>query len=431
MANATQSPAGRRHAERGLGRAFAGLWAASAAANLADGLTLVLLPLVAVSVTDAPGAVAAVMVATTVAWPAFGLPAGWIVDAIDRRRVLVAVNLVRAIVLTLVAWFAVADRLSVSVLCAAAVVLGIGETLADTSLTALVPMVVTSRRRGVANARIETTVNLLNQLVGPPLAGLLAGVSLLAGAGTAAALYGLALVGMVALPRRRYVARREDAPQSAWQLELTAGLRLLWRDRMLRALTLVTAAMNLVWAVWTALFVVYAVEPGPLGLSPAGYGLLLTAMAVGGVIAAPLVDPLTRSIGVRAILVLDLVGTLVLVLPVGLGLGPAPVVAGTVLAGAGATVWRTVVATVRQNLVDEVLMGRVYAASRFVSWGVLPVGGAIGGVLAETLGVRTTFGIAAAFAAALVVMFPLSMRGHDLDGSYAGSIENRPDQTHE
>lgn len=406
---------------RGLGRAFAGLWAASATANLADGVMLVLLPLVAISVTDAPGAVAAVMVATTAAWPLFGLPAGWIVDTLDRRRLLVLVNLTRAVALASLAWTAATDHLSIALLCAAAVVLGIGETLADTALTALVPMVVDPQRRGVANARIETTINLLNQLVGPPLAGLLLGISLLAGSATAAVLYSLALLGMVALPRGRYLAQRAGVAPSHWHVQLTAGLRLLWREPMLRTLTLMTAAMNLVWAVWTALFVVYAVDPGPLGLSPAAYGLLLAAMAVGGVVAAPLVDPLTRSIGVRTMLVLDLVGTLMLVLPVWLDLGLGLVAAGIVLAGAGATVWRTVVSTVRQNLVDEVLMGRVYAASRFVSWGVLPLGGALGGVLAELIGLGSTFGLAAALAAVLVALFPLSIRGHDLDALYTGS----------
>lgn len=418
--------ASRQHVElqptgRGLGRSFGGLWAASASANLADGVTLVLLPLAAISVTDAPGAVAAVMVATTAAWPLFGLPAGWLVDTLDRRLLLVLVNLTRAVVLASLAWMAATGHLSIALLCAAAVVLGIGETLADTTLTALVPMVVDPQRRGVANARIETTINLLNQLVGPPLAGLLLGISVLVGSGTAAVLYLLALVGMIALPRRRYVAQRGGVERSSWHVQLTAGLRLLWREPTLRTLTLMTAAMNLVWAVWSALFVVYAVDPGPLGLSPAGYGLLLTAMAVGGVVAAPLVDPLTRSIGVRTVLVLDLVGTLVLVLPVWLDLGLGPVAAGIVLAGAGATVWRTVVSTVRQNLVDEVLMGRVYAASRFVSWGVLPLGGALGGVLAELVGLRVTFGLVAALAAVLVALFPLSVRGHDLDAVYTGS----------
>jgi MFS family permease len=414
-----------------LGSAFAGLWGATAACNLADGLAVVLLPLIAIQLTEAPSAVAAVTVAATAAWPLFGLPAGWIVDTVDRRRLLAAVNLGRAGVLAAVMIAAVTDQLGLPLLYAAALVLGVGETLADTTLTALVPMVVASGRRGAANARIETTINLLNQLAGPPLAGLLIVLGAAVAAGTTAALYALALLGLMLLPRRPFPSpHRTTRARAGWRQELTAGMKVLWHDRLLRTLTLLTAAMNLAWAAWTALFVLYAVAPGPLGLTPAQYGLLLTAMALGGLLAAPLVDPLTRRLGVRTVLLLDLIGTLALVAPPAAGLGVLPVAAGVIAAGAGATVWRAVAATVRQNLVDEQLMGRVYAASRFLSWGVLPAGASAAGLLAQTAGTRATLAVATGLAAALVLAFPLAIQGHDLDRAYtSGKDRSAPAPT--
>jgi MFS family permease len=408
-----------------LGSAFAGLWGATAASNLADGLVLVLLPLVAVQLSDAPGAVAAVTVATTAAWPLFGLPAGWIVDTVDRRRLLAVVTLSRAGVLAAVAVAATTEQLNLPLLYLAAVVLAVGETLADTALTALVPMVVVPQRRGAANARIETTINLLNQLAGPPLAGLLIAAGAAVAAGTTTALYALAVLGLLLLPRRPFTSPRPPAgTRNGWRREITAGITVLWRDRLLRTLTLLTAGMNLAWAAWTALFVLYAVAPGPLGLTPARYGLLLTAMAVGGLLAAPLADPLARRLGVRAVLLLDLIGTVALVAAPAAGLGVLPVAACLVAAGAGATVWRAIVATIRQNLVDEQVMGRVYTAFRFVSWGVLPAGAAIAGLLAQTTGTRIALAVFSGLAAALVLAFPPAMRGHDLDSAYTG---HRPD----
>jgi MFS family permease len=412
-----------------LGSAFAGLWGATAASNLADGLVLVLLPLLAVQLSDAPGAVAAVTVASTAAWPLFGLPAGWIVDTVDRRRLLTAVNLGRGGVLAAVAVAAMTDQLSLPLLYLAAVVLAIGETLADTALTTLVPMVVAPERRGAANARIETTINLLNQLAGPPLAGLLIAAGAAVAAGTTAALYALAVLGLLLLPRRPFTSPRPSAgTREDWRREITAGMTVLWRERLLRTLTLLTAGMNLAWAAWTALFVFYAVAPGPLGLDPAEYGLLLTAMAVGGLLAAPLADPLTCRLGVRAVLVLDLIGTVALVAAPTAGLGVLPVAACLIAAGAGATVWRAVVATIRQNVVDEQVMGRVYTASRFVSWGVLPAGAAIAGLLAQTAGTRMALAVFSALAAALVIAFPFAVRDHDLDSAYTG---RRPDPDHD
>lgn len=102
---------------------------------------------------------------------------------------------------------------------------------------------------------------------------------------------------------------------------------------------------------WGAVFILYAVAPGPLALSPIGYGVLLTAMAIGGIAIAPFVDALTKRLGARVVLVSDLIGTVLLVAPAAAGLGVGPVAVGVVAAGAGSTVWRTVVATVRQNRV--------------------------------------------------------------------------------
>src|SRR5690606_3467858 len=105
-------------------------------------------------------------------------------------------------------------------------------------------------------------------------------------------------------------------------------------------ITLFTAAMNLVWAAAVALLVVYAVEPGPLGLSPAQYGMVLTAMAAGGLAAAAVLERLRVRFGVTTLMIADCVGTVLLVAPVALGTGTWGVVTGVVVAGAGSSIWR-------------------------------------------------------------------------------------------
>lgn len=405
---------------RGLGRGFNGLWGATAASNLADGLLVALLPLIALELTDAPGAVAGVTVATTAAWPLFGLPGGLAVDSLNRRSVLVVVNTARACVLAALAAAWGTGHLTLPALYAGALLLGAGERLADTSLTSMVPAVVVPERRGAANARIETTINLLNQLVGPPLAGLLLAVGVALAAGVPAATYAVALVGLSLLPRSTFDPAPEARRRIDWRAQTTAGMRALWSDRLMRRLTLMTAAVNLAWAAWSAVFVLYAVRPGRLGLTPVAYGLLLSGMAVGGLAIAPAIDPLARRLGVRTLLVLDLLGTVALVAPAALGLGVVPVTIGAVAAGAGSTVWRTLVATIRQNRVADHLLGRVYAASRIISWGVLPVGAAIAGALAQARSVRYALAVASALAVGLVLAVPVLMRGDDLDPAYTG-----------
>ncbi len=99
---------------------------------------------------------------------------GWIVDRVDRRLLLSGVNLARALLLAGVSVAFFTDSLSLELLLGAAILLGAAETLVDTALTSTIPMVVEPEGRNRANARIEATINLTNQLAGPPLAGLLA-----------------------------------------------------------------------------------------------------------------------------------------------------------------------------------------------------------------------------------------------------------------
>lgn len=411
-----------RRAPTSLGRSFNGLWFATGAANLGDGMALFVLPLLALAVGASAGGVAAVTTALTLAWPVFGLHAGWIVDRMDRRSLLAGANALRAVVLAGVTALYLGGELSLPAILAAAGLLGLAETLVDTALTSTVPLVVGAGSRTRANGRIEATVNVTNRLAGPPLAGLLAGATLALATGAGAALYVLAVAGIAAMTLRR---RPVQAGSPHVTTGLVAGLRFMWSQPIVRALTLFTAAMNVVWAAGLTLLVVYAVSPGPLGLSPAQYGVMLTAMAVGGLVAAVAVEPLRRRVGVTALLVADCVGTALLVAPVALGAGAWTVAAGAVVAGAGSSIWRILAATIRQNLSPGELLGRVYAASRVISRGVVPAGAALAGLGAEVWDVRTVFAAATVLAVVVLIAFILFAVRRDLSAAM-GSAPPEP-----
>ncbi|GIH98238.1 MFS transporter [Planobispora takensis] len=408
-----------------LGRSFNALWFGTGAANLGDGMALFVLPLLAIAAGASPGGVAAVTAALTLAWPVFGLHAGWVVDRVDRRTLLIGVNLARALALSGLTAGHLTGTLSLPPLLAVAVLLGVAETLADTALTSTIPVVVEPAGRNRANARIEATVNVTNQLAGPPLAGLLASLTLAVATGASAALYVLAVAGIAMMALRRPPAEARTSGGGG----VVAGFRHMWRQPVVRTLTLFTAAMNIPWAVATALLVVYAVSPGPLGLTAAQYGLVLTAMAVGGLLAAAAVEPLRRRFGVTRLLIADAAGTVLLVAPVALG-GPVwTVAAGAVIAGAGSSIWRILVATIRQNLSPPELLGRIYAASRVLSWGVIPAGAALAGVAAELWGLRAVFVLATGLAVLVLGVFvPYALRT-DLSTAVDPEADPRPART--
>ena len=68
-----------------LGRPFWTLWWASAASNLADGVFKIVAPLIAITLTRDPVLIAGLTVAASLPWLIFALPAGALVDRLDRR----------------------------------------------------------------------------------------------------------------------------------------------------------------------------------------------------------------------------------------------------------------------------------------------------------------------------------------------------------
>lgn len=405
-----------RVAAPGGGGPFRNLWLANAGSNLGDGLYQVALPLLALDLTRSPTLIAGVTIALTFAWPVFGLHAGSVVDRFDRRRILVVVSVLRAVVLVVLTTLILSDSLSIAAVYLAALVLGVGETLADTALTALVPAMVQPDRLEWANGRIVAGQTILNSFAGPPLAGALLAIGHGVVTATAGALYGVAGLAL-GLVRGSYGATAAAQPQEPVNRRVTEGFRFLWRHALLRKLTLFTAAMNVWWAAWTSLFVVYAVEPGPMGLPAVGFGLILTAMAVGGLAGSMAADWLRRTIGTRNALALDLVGTVCLVGVPALTTDPVLVGLATFAAGFGGAVWVVIVSSVRQRLTPNALLGRAYSASRMISWGILPFGAALGGLGAELFGVPAVFGLGALVSIGLLVVFQRAITTAEVSGA--------------
>lgn len=394
---------------------FRALWTANALSNLGDGLYQFALPILALTTTQSPALVSGVTVTLTLAWPLFGLHAGAIVDRFDRRSILLVVSGLRFVVLAALTVAITNGWLSLPLLYVAAAVLGIGETLADTALTSLVPSVVDSNDLERANGRIVAGQTVTNSFIGPPLAGALlsVGAAALTSAGTA--LYALTAGSLVLLRRLPGSPQPGTTPATPSASGLTAGFRFLWAHSLLRRLTLFTAAMNVWWAAFYALIALYALEPGPLGLAPGELGLLFIAMAIGGLVGSVVTGRVTAAIGIRGALCLDFVGTLFLVgVPAVTG-NPLLIGVAMAVAGIGSAIWVVLVSSIRQRVTPDDLLGRAYSASRLISWGVLPLGAAGAGIAAELAGIRAVFGAGAIVAIGLLVAFVASVSAAELE----------------
>lgn len=382
------------------------VWSATSFSNLGDGLYQITLPLLAAQLTRSPSQIAALTVMSSLPWLIFALQAGSIVDRSDRRKVMLWVNGGRLFTLLFLTVAVMTGNASLPILYIAALLLGIGETLVDTALTSIVPSVVSKDRLTWANARITAAQTVTNTFIGPPLAGYLAGLGFAIATGSSTLMYLMAGFALILMHGSFRVSAQIDTPrgQRFWQ-HVTEGLRFLWKDRLIRDLTLFTASMNLFWSGWGALIVLYAVRPGPMGLSEFEYGIFLTAMAIGGLLGSVVCERLQKSLGTRNALALDFVGTILLVGVPALTTHPVAVGAAAFFAGMGATIWVILVASIRQRLVPGELLGRVYSASRFVSWGIGPIGAMLAGLVAELWGIRTMFVVGGIVSIGLLLLF--------------------------
>jgi MFS family permease len=386
-----------------LGRNFHKALVASGFANLADGVFQVALPLLAVQLTRSPLLVAGVAVAARLPW-LLAPVAGALADRLDRRQTMVRVNLVRTVLLGGLALAVAADLATLVMLYAVALLLGFAETLFDTSDQSLLPAIVPRDDLTRANSRLFAVEMVANTFVGPPLGGLLAAAGLAVAMGVPAVAY-LAGAGCVALIAGSFRAAGGTAGPTRLRDDVAEGARFVWRHPVLRPLAIMLGVENMAFAAVYAVFVLFAVAPGPMGLSKAGFGTLSAALGVGALAGTWLAVPAERRLGrVRTLVLSVLLSAGSLVVPV-VTARPIPVGASMALTGVGMMLWNVVTVSLRQRITPDRLLGRMNASYRLVGWGTMPLGALLGGVLAEALGLRPTFLVAAGITLATLVGF--------------------------
>ena len=378
-----------------LGRNFHKALAASGFANLADGVFQVALPLLAVQLTRSPVLVAGVTIAARIPW-LLAPVAGALADRLDRRETMIRANLVRTVVLGGLALAVAADVATLVMLYAVALLLGIAETLFDTSAQSLLPAIVKRDDLTRANSRLFAVELVANTFVGPPLGGLLAAAGLAIALGLPAVAY-LAGAGCLALVAGGFRAvGASPAGSTRLRDDVAEGLGYVWRHPVLRPLAIMLGVQNMALAATFAVFVLFAVDPGPMGLSAAGFGILTAGLGVGSLIGTWVAVPTERRLGrARTLVVSVVLGAATQAVPAFTAM-PVPVAASLVVSGLSMVLWNVVTVSLRQRITPDRLLGRMNASYRLVGWGTMPIGALVGGFLAETLGLRATFAIAAA-----------------------------------
>ncbi|MEW2510459.1 MFS transporter [Streptomyces sp. NPDC046870] len=388
------SAGARRPGPLGLSRDFWLLWTAAAVSGLGDGLELSAFPLLATEWTRDPVLVSAAAAATQAPWLFLGLLVGGLVDRWDRRRVLLIADSCRALLVAALAAAVASGVGNIWLLLAVLFALGSAQIFFDTSVQAVIPAVAGTGSLVRANSLLQGSSTVLVQFAGPAAGAALFAVArwLPAGVDAVSYLLGVALLAGV---RGRFRPARTPTPEGTASLRhsVAEGLRWLRDDRVVRVLALATVLLGMGSAAAWGVMVLFAQHQWHLG--GAGYGLLLTASAVGSVLGSLVAAPLARRLTHRPLLAGSAAGSATVF---GLLTVARPAALGAALLavnGLMVVVWNVVTVSERQARIPDALTGRVTAAYRVLAWGGMPVGGLLGGALASALGLRAALAAAA------------------------------------
>jgi MFS family permease len=382
-----------------LGLSFRWLLAATVLNNAGDGVVIAAGPLLVASQTRDPFLVSMALLSEYLPVLLFGVLGGAAADRFDRQRMVVVVNIGRAIVLSALAIVIVTGTVNIAAVLIILFVLGTAETFADSASSTLIPSLVARQDLGVANARMQGAMLLTNQLLFPPVGAFLFAVGMALPFATNAACFAL---GAVLVSRVVTGVRERSGERSGLRADMVEGIRWLVAHPPMRTLALTIFTFNITFGAAWSVLVLYAGDR--LGMNEVGFGLLTTAVAVGGIVGLLSYGRLERRFSLADIMRVGLLIETGTHLVLALTTSPSIALATLVVFGAHAFVWNTTSVVVRQRAVPDELLGRVTGVYRVAIVGGLVVGTPLGGLLARMFGITAPFWFAFAGSALLVAV---------------------------
>jgi MFS family permease len=358
--------------------------------------TAIAYPLLALAVTHSPGRAGVVSFARLVPFAVLQLPAGVAADRIDRRRIMIAADLVRVAAIGLLAATVVAGRVSFGLLAAVALVEGAGSVAFTSSATGALRSVVPAAQLPDAVGAVTARVATVN-LAGPPLGGLLFGIARSLPFVVDACSYAASLTSL-ALIRTPFQAPREPAG-AGLRAQVAEGMRFLWGRPFLRTCAFLYGLGNFSLP---GILLVVVVAGRAQGLSGGEIGALLAVFGA-CLLLGSLLSPLARRrLSMRTILWIELVAWMgsaaFLVEP-----SVFVLAAGILPQGLAMPITDSVVVGYRIAVTPDRLLGRVEAVRSSIALAIAPLGPLVAGLLLEAGSARETIAVFCAFNVVLLV----------------------------
>jgi len=259
--------------------------------------TAIAYPLLVLAVTHSPAQAGIVGFARILPWALFGFVAGVAADRLNRKRIMIAADVIRVAAISSLLVALAIDRISVVQIALVAFVEGSMYVFFNVAELGALRSVVPARQLPSAAAAEQARYSTVF-VVAPPLGGALFGLGRALPFLTDVVSYVFSLASLLAM-RTPFQEVREEVP-GAIRAELVEGIRWLWRHRFFRACALLFSWTNLVYE---GLFLVLIVVGRRQGLSGGQIGLLIAAFGVCSLLGSLAAPRIARLVSMRALII--------------------------------------------------------------------------------------------------------------------------------
>ncbi|EXJ52853.1 MFS transporter [Microbacterium sp. MRS-1] len=394
-----------------LGRGFRTLWSAAVFSNLADGVGRTAVPLIAITLSSDPLVISVLSALAFVPWLIFGLPAGMIVDRLDRRYVMALANVIRGSVALWLAVLGASGSLSLWALFVGTLVFGLGETLFDNATNAVIPGVVERDQLDRANGWIQAAQVTVDSFIATPISGILfaASLALPLWIGSAGYLVPVVLALLLPLSAARPLRAPADPDDAARPAAQRSGARealsYLWHHRYLRTMVVFTSFTGSALAFAQAVIVLFFVDA--LAVPAAAIGFVTAGLGVGALCGSLLAPRLVARWGRGPVMFAAILGGGVAMLLTGIAPSVWTAILAFATAACAVSIWNVPWGSLRQQIIPPDMFGRVLGITRTLTWGLFPIATILGGLVAR-IDLRLPFLIGGA-ATAIVALFGMRL----------------------
>ena len=364
--------------------AFNRMWASSIISNLADGLMLAAVPLLAISLTDSPVLISLIGAMVMLPWLLFAIPIGAIVDRVDRRFILAGANASRSAVVGVLAFLIATDHVTIFWLLAAAFVIGACEVAADTTAQSLIPQILEEKDFEKGNSRLQISETVIQGFIGAPISGFIYALAIYLPFFINSLGFAIAALFALSIPVK-YLQdiRVEEADKTPKRFveDMKFGISYLFNQKVLRRLVVTTATIGLCYSMGTATMVLFIVKD--LGLSEKYFGVIMAIQGVGAIAGSLIASKMSSKFGRSQVMTFAIVISSAVLLLQGFSPNIYIFVALATFGGFVISQWNILLMATYQTVIPIDLYGRIHGTRRTLVWGAMPIGSLLGGVLAN------------------------------------------------